>query len=158
MTVLKGSGWHDMIEIAGGINIFGNVKVTDQPIAPDYVQSFAIDPEEIAARRPDIFVKLQPNQYAPQSKRFSADVLNAIAKRPCCTNLPGIEAGEVYHMSYFLAGGCSKIIGALQLAKWLYPQEFADIDPDEAMRLWLERFQYVSYPGGYWISLAQIRQ
>jgi iron complex transport system substrate-binding protein len=158
MTVLKGSGWHDMIEIAGGINIFGNVKVTDQPMAPDYVQSFAIDPEEIAERSPDIFVKLQPNQYAPHSKGFSAAVLNAIAKRPCCTNLPAIETGEVYHMSYFLAGGCSKITGALQLAKWLYPQEFADIDPGEAMRVWLERFQYVSYPGDYWISLAQIRR
>jgi len=156
-TVLKGSGWHDMIELAGGINIFGDLAGSDQRVSRGNIQSFDIDPEEIAARKPDIMIKLQPSQYAPHTKDFSIDVLKAIAARPCCARLPAIEAGEVYHISYFLAGGCSKIIGALQLAKWLYPQEFADVDPGKAMRIWLEHYQSVPYPGGYWVSLAQIR-
>jgi len=157
-TVLKGSGWHDMIEMAGGVNIFGDLASSDQRAARGNVQSFDVDPEEIAARKPDIIVKLQPNQYSPHTKAFSTDVLNALAMRSCCANLPLVAAGQIYHISYFLAGGCSKITGALQVAKWLYPDAFADIDPGDAMRVWLEHYQSVPYPGGYWISLAQIRQ
>jgi hypothetical protein len=29
-TLLKGSGWHDMIETGGGINVFGDVNILDQ--------------------------------------------------------------------------------------------------------------------------------
>jgi iron complex transport system substrate-binding protein len=157
-TVLKGSGWHDMIEAAGGTNIFGDLSPLDQPAARGNIQAFDIDPEEILARRPEIIVKLQPNQYAPHTRAFSVGVLKAIASRPGYAGLPAVANGDVFHVSYFLASACSKIVGALQLAKWLHPRRFADIDPGEAMRTWLEEFQSVPYPGGYWMSLSQIRR
>jgi iron complex transport system substrate-binding protein len=156
-TVLKGSGWHDMIEAAGGTNIFGDLSPLDRPAARGNTQAFDIDPEEIFARRPEIIVKLQPNQYAPHAKTFSVDVLMAIASRPGLAGSPAVASGEVFHVSYFLASACSKIVGALQIAKWLHPERFADVDPGEAMRTWLEEFQSVPYPGGYWVSLSQIR-
>ena len=156
-TVLKGSGWHDMIEAAGGTNVFGDLSPLDQPASRGNIQGFDVDPEEVFARRPDVIVKLQANQYAPHTRAFSIDVLTAIASRPGFGNLPAVANGEVFHVSYFLAGACSKIIGALQLAKWLNPDRLADIDPGAAMRTWLEEFQSVPYPGGYWVSLSQIR-
>jgi iron complex transport system substrate-binding protein len=155
-TVLKGSGWHDMIELAGGINVFGDIQIAGQPAARGNVQAFEVDPEEVLARRPDLIVKLQPNQYESHSPAFSAQVLTRLAARPGFAELPAVKSGQVYHMSYYLAGGCSKVIGALQIAKWLYPERFADIDPGEVMRIWLEEFQGVPYPGGYWVSLAGI--
>ena len=156
-TVLKGSGWHDMIEAAGGTNIFGDLSPLDQPAARGNIQAFDVDPEEILARLPEIMVKSQPNQYAPHTRAFSVDVLTAIASRPGFASLPAVASGEVFHVSYFLASACSKIVGALQLAKWLHPERFADVDPGEAMRTWLEDFQSVLYPGGYWVSLSQAR-
>lgn len=157
-TLLKGSGWHDMVEVGGGVNVFGDVSILNQPSARGSVQGFSVDPEEIIARRPDVIIKLEPAQYEAHSREFSAQVLQALAARPGFERLPAVRNGEVYHISYYLAGGCSKIIGALQIAKWLYPERFRDIDPDQVMRSWLQDFQQVPAPGGYTAKLAELRK
>jgi len=157
-TLLKGSGWHDMVEIGGGVNVFGDVRILNQSSARGSVQGFSVDPEEIIARRPDVIVKLEPGQYEPHSRAFSSQVLEAVAARPGFNRLPAVRNGQIYHISYYLAGGCSKIIGALQIAKWLYPDRFKDVDPDQVMRTWLEDFQQVPAPGGYTASLAELRK
>jgi ABC-type Fe3+-hydroxamate transport system substrate-binding protein len=156
-TVLKGSGWHDMIEAGGGRNVFGDVDITGQPSARGNIQGFQVDPEEILAREPEAIVKLQPGRYTPHPRAFSETVLTGIAARPGFADLAVVRRGDVFHISYYLAGGCSKITGALQLATWLYPDRFADIDPGAAMRTWLETFQGVPYPGGYAVSLREVR-
>lgn len=156
-TLLKGSGWHDMIEAGGGLNVFADLDITGQPSARGNIQGFQVDPEEILARAPDAIVKLQPGRYTPHPREFSKTVLSAVAARPGFAELDAVKRGDVFHISYYLAGGCSKITGALQLAKWLYPERFADIDPGSAMKTWLEDFQGVPYPGGYAVSLKDIR-
>lgn len=158
-TVLPGSGWHDMIELAGGKNVFDDVQVeAGKAEGRGAVQGFVVDPEAVVARRPEVIIKLQPGRYAPHPRAFSQGVLEAIAARPGFSRTPALQRQEVYHMSYYLAGGCSKVIGALQIAKWLYPERFADVDPDAAMREWLTTFQGVPYPGGYWTSLSEVRR
>lgn len=61
----------------------------------------------------------------------------------------------MYSLIYYHFSACSKIVGALQIAKWLYPDRFTDIDPDAVMRQWLEEFQGVPAPGHYWTRLAR---
>ena len=157
-TLLPGSGWHDMIEAGGGINVFGNVSITTGNQSRGSVQGFTVDPEEVIARAPDVILKLQPGQYAPHPRAFSRDVLSGIANRPGWAGVPAVRNGQVYHMSYYLAGGCSKIIGALQIAKWLYPERFEDVDPEAVMAEWLTRFQHVPAQSGYTASLAEFRR
>ncbi|MBV8622482.1 MAG: ABC transporter substrate-binding protein [Herbaspirillum sp.] len=157
-TLLRGSGWHDMVELGGGENVFGDVAIAGQSTARGTVQGFAVDPEEVIARQPEAIVKLEPAQYLPHPRAFSRQVLDGIAARPGFGNLPAVRSGQIYHISYYLAGGCSKIIGALQIAKWLYPERFADVDPEQAMKVWLEQFQNVPAPGGYSVSLAELRR
>ncbi|WDZ96660.1 ABC transporter substrate-binding protein [Herbaspirillum sp. WKF16] len=157
-TLLKGSGWHDMVELGGGQNVFGDVEIAGQSSARGTVQGFSVDPEEVIARRPEVIVKLEPAQYLPHPRAFSAQVLQGIAARPGFAGLPAVRSGQVYHISYYLAGACSKIIGALQIAKWLYPERFTDVDPEQAMKAWLEQFQDVPAPGGYSVSLAELRK
>jgi iron complex transport system substrate-binding protein len=157
-TPVQGSGWNDMIALAGGINIFGDVNLTGQPAARGNIQEFDVDPEQILARRPDLIVKLEPDQYQPVSRESSVRVLEEIAGRPGFAQLPAVRTGQVYDLSNFFANACSKILGALQIAKWLYPQRFVDTHPSDAMRQWLEDFQGVRYLGNDWVSLAQIRQ
>lgn len=148
-TLLPGSGWHDMIETGGGLNIFRDVMITGENKARGNVQGFTVDPEQVIARSPEVIVKLQPGQYAPHPRDFSRAVLTGIAARPGFATLPAVRDGQVYHMSYYLAGGCSKIIGALQIAKWLYPDRFRDVDPEAVMAQWLTRFQHVPAQSGY---------
>lgn len=156
-TVLKGSGWHDMIEAGGGINVFGDVNILDQPTTRGSVQNFEIDPEQVLARKPDVLIKLQPGQYEPHPHTFSRGVLERMAARPGFSSLPAVRDGRVYHISYYLAGGCSKITGALQIAQWLHPKRMAGIDPQAVMGEWLEIFQGVPAQTGYAVSLAALR-
>lgn len=157
-TLLPGSGWHDMIETGGGINVFRDVSITGENQSRGSVQGFTVDPEEVIARAPDVILKLQPGQYAPHPREFSRDVLTGIAGRPGFAGVPAVRDGQVYHMSYYLAGGCSKIIGALQVAKWLYPERFEDVDPEAVMAEWLTRFQHVPAAHGYTASLGEFRR
>ena len=155
---IPGSGWHDMIQEAGGDNIFGDVRFGDQSATRGSVHAFPVDPEQILARKPELIVKLEPMQYQPVTQAAAVRMLQSIAARPGYATLPAVQSGQVYYLSNYMGNASSKIIGALQIAKWLYPARFADVDPSAAMRTWLETFQGVRYPGSDWVSLAQIRQ
>ena len=154
-SVLRGSGWHDMIEAAGGRNIFEDIDIETQPKERGSVHNHEVDPEAILKAQPDIIVKLQPGSYPLHPRSFSDAFFKELSARPGFDELPAMKNGEVYHMNYYLAGGCSKMIGALSIAKWLYPDRFKDVDPDAAMKTWLEDFQGVSYPGRYWTKINE---
>ena len=160
-SVLPGSGWHDMIEAGGGRNLFGDVRLGDgvggASSPRGSVNNFAVDPEEVLARAPDVIVKLQPGQYQPHPRQFAREVLERVAQRPALGALPAVRAQRVYHLSYYLAGGCSKITGALQIAQWLHPQRVRGLDPMQAMDEWLQRWQGVPPQRGYAWSLAELR-
>jgi iron complex transport system substrate-binding protein len=152
-ALLKGSGWHDMVETGGGINVFGDINILDQPKARGTVQGFDTDAEEILSRKPDVLIKLHSNQRIAIDDAEARAVLQRFVARPGFENLAAVKAGQVYSLSYYHASAGSKIVGALQIAKWLYPDRFADLDPSEAMRIWLEDFQGVPAPGHYWIRI-----
>jgi iron complex transport system substrate-binding protein len=157
-SVLPGSGWHDMIEAAGGHNLFADVRLGDAASPRGSVNNFVVDPEEVLARRPDAIVKLQPGQYEPHPREFAREVLEQLARRPALAALPAVRKQRLYHLSYYLAGGCSKITGALQLAQWLHPQRVRGLDPLQAMDEWLERWQGVPRQRGYAWSLTELRE
>lgn len=156
-TVLRGSGWHDMLEAGGGVNVFSDVALPGQPRSRGSVHNFEVDPEQVLARQPDFVIKLQPPQYEPHPRAFARSVLEQVARRPGFAALPAVRTGRVFHLSYYLAGGCSKITGALQVARWLHPRRMSGIDPEAVMGEWLQRFQGVPPQSGYAVSLAELR-
>lgn len=157
-TVLKGSGWHDMVETGGGVNVFGDVNILGQPSAKGNVQNFEVDPEEVLARRPDVIIKLQPGQYLPHTRDFSVQQLQRLTLRPGLGQSPAANARQVYHMSYYLAAACSKIVGALQIAQWLHPDRMVGVSVDTVMGSWLRDFQGVAPQTGYWYSLTGLQR
>ena len=42
-----------------------------------------------------------------------------------------------------------------QFAKWNYPEEFADVDPEATLRTYHEKFLPIAYSGTFWISLNE---
>lgn len=156
-TALPGSGWHDMIEAGGGQNVFGDIQLPGGTYARGNVQNFEVDPEEVLARRPEAIVKLQPGQYLPHPRAFSVELLNQLAARPGLQASSAVREGQVYHLSYYMASGCSKITGALQIAQWLHPQRMQGIDPESVMGTWLHDFQGVPPQRGYAHSLKGVR-
>ena len=147
VTVLKGSGWHDMIAAAGGRSLFGDVDVASLPESNRNVNIYAVEPEAVAAANPDVVLRLTPAVLAPVPVDKARELADSLKARPALADSNAVKNGKVFLMSYYVAGGVSKMIGALQLAKWLHPDRFQDVDPDAVMKEWIEVWQGRTYPG-----------
>lgn len=147
VTVTPGSGWHDMVEAGGGINVFGDIDIKKEPTSRGNENSFTVDPEEIVKRKPDVFIKLQPGSYKTIPTAKFEESWNALSTRQDVLATPAGQSGDVHLINYYLAGGSSKVTGALQVAKWLYPDLFKDIEPEAAMKEWIETFQGLPFEG-----------
>lgn len=148
VTVTPGSGWHDMILQGGGSNIFGEVDIENEPASRGNVNAFTIDPEELVIRAPELVIKLMPGSYESIGDDAFSTTYAELSGRHEVEATPAGRDGAIYLINYYLAGGSSKITGALQVAKWAHPERFSDIDPEEAMRVWIEDFQGLPYQGG----------
>ncbi|WP_226553721.1 ABC transporter substrate-binding protein [Celeribacter naphthalenivorans] len=148
VTVTPGSGWHDMIRAGGGENIFGDIMIEEEAASRGNPNAFTIDPEELVERAPELIVKLEPGSYTTIPEEQYAATWSELIDREDVLSTPAAETGNVHVINYYLAGGSSKITGALQIAKWAHPDLFEDIDPEEAMRRWIEDFQGLPYKPG----------
>ena len=157
-TCLVGSGWNDMLVMAGGVNVFGEINSSEQPDTKGSVHAFEIDPEAILVKNPELVLKIEPGSQArpgtgtqtpPDSAELKA-TWERLVSRPGWAELDAVKNGQVHVMSPFPANACSKMIGVCYLAKWLYPELFEDLDPEAVMKEWIEEFQGVPYSeGGY---------
>ncbi len=156
-SCLPGSGWNDMVSMGGGKNIFWDVDITKEDQAKGSVHSFEVDPEEIISRDPDaIFLNVYDSAASPGVSIYVApdpekmnDALKEMAARPGWNTISAVQNGQVYGISAFMGNGCFKICGATLIAKYLYPEQMADVDPDEFIRAWLEDWQGVDYVTGH---------
>ncbi len=149
VTPIPGSGWHDMITVGGGRNIFGDVDIENEPAGRGSVHSFQVDAEEILVSDPEAIVKLAVRTYIPSSQKDYADIATEIAARPGWSSLSAANNNEIHVVSGFAAGAVSKMIGSAFIAKALHAELFEDLDPEDLMRRWIEDFQGLSYEGPY---------
>ena len=150
-TCLAGSGWNDMLTSSGGQNLFGEIIFKKEDSSKGSVHSFQVDPEEIIDRNPDIILQ---NVYSTKAHSGTSiyiqmaddemkDTLSELVKRPGWNTLKAVKNNHVYGISSFAGNACFKIVGSLYLAKWMYPDLFKDIKPDEFFAEWLEKYQQV---------------
>lgn len=143
---IPGSGWHDMVTLGGGRNIFGDVEFGPDGAARGSVHQFDVEPEAVLDRDPELVVRNTGGGYALASADDPATVGRALLARPGWNGITAVRAGAVQVTSSFPMNACSKIIGSLYVAKWLHPDRMADVDPDAVMREWIETFQGVPLP------------
>lgn len=128
-------GWHNMIVNAGGVNIFA-----DQPATGD-----TVDPEYILQTNPDLILKVtsggalkNTGVYTPPADTEFPSIAEEMMARPGWNNLNAVANDQLYFMTGFLGGGLGKAIGTVYVAKWLYPEQMADVNPDDFFNRWLE--------------------
>ena len=123
------SGYNNYIKKAGGSNIVSNGSV----------QYSTIDPEWLIEQDPDVIIKL-----ASSTKEYTEDDLqkeyNEIIGRSELSSLNAIKDGRTYVISGIIVGGIRSVIGELYFAKWLYPEEFEDINPKSIHEEMLQEF------------------
>lgn len=136
-----GSEWHTMIETAGGSNIFADA-------AKPYTE---VDPEVLIERNPQVILKdarRTPKMgYGVTDTEPMQAYLDEFTARPGWSEIDAVRDGKVYVVSSALGAGPTKMITILYFAKVLYPERFADIDPDSVLAKYYEKFQGVEFKG-----------
>lgn len=146
----------DYVELAGGTNI-----------ARDIIPSTfgTLNPEQIIASNPEHVVVTGGNwdAYVPGGAWVGvgpgADMAAARAKlegltgRTAMTGIAAVETGQVHAIWHQFYNSPYYFVAVQQLAKWLHPELFADLDPEATMKELHDRFLPVDYEPGYWISL-----
>lgn len=140
-TSFPGSYYYNMIAASGGENVFENVG--------GKVNVAQVDSEAVISRDPDVIVKnislkstiKGTGVYQAPSKDQMEEAIKSIKHRKAWGNITAVKNDDIYLMSQFGHGGASKMIGAVYMAKWIYPDILTDLDPDEIFRVWLEEYQ-----------------
>lgn len=134
-----GSGIPGMIRAAGGLDLF--------PEREEY--AFEVDPEEVAARNPDVIFKGTSIGYYLTNTTECAAIRDEVASRPELSGTTAVQNGDVYFISFDVAGGARKKLGPMYLAKKVYPELYTDMDPDAILKEYLETYQGLDYQGVY---------
>ena len=146
-----------MVEIAGGVNI-----------AKDMIPGTfgTVNPEQIIASNPDQVIVTGGNWegYVPGGNwvgvGYGADEakarekLEALTRRPAFTNVAAVRSGRVHAIWHQFYNNPYQFVAIQQIAKWLHPDLFRDLDPDATFKALHERFLPLDYKPGYFVSLA----
>ncbi len=155
-TSFPGDYYANMIEYSGGKNVFDDYKGDRN--------NTVIDPEEVITRNPDfIFKNVSPDKalkgtgvYEAPSGDLMQKNIDDIKKRSGWDEITAVKNNDVYAMSQFGHGGASKMIGAVYMAKWMYPELLTELDPDEIYREWLEDYQgFKNLEGHFYPELSK---
>ena len=132
-----------IIELAGGLSLAGTGGDTAREIAGEWVVEQ--DPEVI------IISSYWPEEglgYAVSNANLAADTYGRIIRNKVIAGTRAARKGHVYLFGYYgTASGGQTPLGALYLAKRLYPDRFPDIDPETYHREYFETWFNIDFQG-----------
>ena len=145
-----------MVEIAGGINM-----------AKDIIPGTfgTVNPEQIIASNPDQVIVTGANWegYVPgghwvgvgpgADKAKSEQKLAALMQRPAFTDIKAVKDGNVHAIWHQFYNNPYQFVAIQQIAKWLHPDLFKNLDPEATFAELHKRFLPVEYRSGYFVSL-----
>ena len=145
-----------MVELAGGINL-----------AKDIIPGTfgTVNPEQIIASNPDqvIITGGMWEGYVPGGAwvgvGYGADSAEAqrklenLTKRPAFTGIKAVKDGNVHAIWHQFYNNPYQFVAIQQIAKWLHPDLFQDLDPEATFKDLHARFLPLDYKPGYFVSL-----
>ena len=139
-TVASGSGYNEKVELAGGMNPFAG-ETAEYPV---------VDPEAVIVTDPEVVVKLAGQGlafggYAGHDIAALAAARASMIDRPGWTKMAAVKDDRVYVIHSDILGGAQHFIGTAYLAKWFYPDRFADLDPHSIHQRYLTGFQGIDF-------------
>lgn len=140
-TTVPGDYFYQMVECAGGRNIFADAK------------NVSVGTEAVVLRDPAYIVKVgEANvsaSYAPPAQAAFTARKQSLCERPGWDAIDAVRNDRILLLSHFCHGGASKLVGAMYIAKFLYPERLPDLHPEEIFREWLVQYQGLSYVAGH---------
>jgi iron complex transport system substrate-binding protein len=145
-----------MVELAGGTNM-----------AKDIIPGTfgTVNPEQIIASDPDQIIVTGANWelYVPggnwvgvgpgANPKEAARKLANLIQRPAFTGVKAVRDANVHAIWHQFYNNPYQFVAVQQIAKWLHPELFKDLDPDATFSQLHARFLPVAYKPGYFASL-----
>ena len=148
-AVVPGEFFHEMLKPAHAENIFSDAL------------SIYVSPEYILLRRPEYIVRLSdlkdPYSCNPPSQARFEEIAETMCGYPCWAHMDAVEKNRMFLFSYYSHGGAGKLVGAMFLAKYLYPEYLPDLVPEEILRVWMEKYQGIPYRSGHTFTPEDLR-
>jgi len=142
-TVSTGSGYSEVVEMAGGINIGADLIGGWEGVLP------TVDPEWVIEQNPDIIVGilLTGGGYETDDESVMKARYDEILETPGFDMIDAVINDRVYatHAILIYAPGPGYQIGVAYLAKLFYPELFSDLDPLAMHQEYIDRFQGIDY-------------
>lgn len=130
--------------------------------------SGTVNPEKVLAADPDLLIVTGSNwTHLPSMKDYvtfgydavpevsRAQLKARVEKTPGWTNLKAYKDGQVYGIWHQFYNSPYSFIAFLQFAKWLYPEDFQQMNPEAIYREFHEKFLPVPYAGTFWVGLKE---
>ena len=143
-------------EHAGGTNIAAG-------LFPGW--SGTINPEKVLTSDPDIIIATGSNwTYQPNASKYipfgyhttpeqARTALRQLTDQPGWSGLKAVQSGRFYGVWHQFYISPFHFAVLQQFAKWNYPAEFADIDPEANLRTYHEKFLPIPFSGTFWVGL-----
>ncbi|WP_010268872.1 ABC transporter substrate-binding protein [Paenibacillus senegalensis] len=116
-----------------------------------------VDEEYVLSRNPDVLTLHGTwlGGYETENTDQHREVIENINN---ISSVPQLKAGKdnelyIFHTNFI--GSDKRYIGVLQLAKYLYPERFADLDADQYLRQYFEQWLDVPYQGVWHYSAKE---
>lgn len=127
-TPANGTIFHELIVLAGGVNVFSDLRASGQ----GFVQ---VSPESVIQRAPDVIIRCVPGWMMPAynpcvAKNESAlkALYDEMKRRPGWESIPAVANDRVYVISSIYDGGYGKAVQLVLMAKLLHPELFEDVN------------------------------
>lgn len=143
----------EMIKLAGGRNIAdGRIPGPIGTLNVEYILSS--DPDVYVAT--GVFAAGQGGVTLGYSATLQQahDSLRQAAQRPPLNELRAVRQGNVHGLWHIFYDSPEHLVAVQALAKWLHPQLFKDLDPDQTRRELYQRFMPIPASGVFATSLA----
>lgn len=123
---------YQQVELAGGINL--SSSLTGLP---------EVSAEWVAESNPDVIIREAATGvfgYVIESGEEANKLRQEILERPGLNKTAAVQNGEVYLLGTDVYSRPAYIVGVSYLAKWFYPDLFADFDPEDVLKEYFETF------------------
>ena|GEM_PF-2598240 len=127
------SGWHEVIELAGGINIYGDIT------------SGTITATEASVQKNPDFIWCYYNGNMTPNTTDMQYLYNELMKRSGWNNMSALKNSNIFVLNYWAAKSFGKLYAIVTLAEILYPDLFSNLNANDIAEKWYTEYQSVAF-------------
>lgn len=134
-----------VIRWAGGDNVAADLPFSTPEIDPEWV--LMKNPQAILFSASTTFSDVYLTGYYVDSTENATAFLEEVKERVGLMETDAVKNDQLFIVEEMCVDASRNFIGACYLAKWLYPEQFQDLDPEAVHEEYFEEWLGVPYQG-----------